>query len=108
MKPQLKFTQGVLALRVREIRRELFGESGGPLLADVLQVPARTWMNYEAGVTVPAPVILRLIDATGVSPRWLLTGQGPKYRTRDDGAEDRPGIARTKWLTTESETERSE
>jgi hypothetical protein len=31
-------------------------------------------------VTVPAEVILRFIDATFVEPRWLLSGQGDKYR----------------------------
>jgi hypothetical protein len=93
MKSQLNITQGVLAQRVREIRWELFGEHGGPLLAEVLHLPARTWLNYESGVAIPAPVILRLIDATGVSPRWLLTGQGPKYGTRDGGAADRRDIA---------------
>jgi hypothetical protein len=87
MKPELNITPGVLARRVREIRRELFGEDGGPRLADVLHLPARTWMNYEAGVAIPAPVILRLIDATGVSPQWLLSGRGPRYHGSERGAE---------------------
>jgi hypothetical protein len=39
----------------------------------------RTWTNYERGVTIPAEVILKLIDATGVSPGWLLTGRGDRY-----------------------------
>jgi hypothetical protein len=89
MRPQLNITQGVLANRVGEIRQELFGETGGPRMAELLHLPTRTWMNYEAGVTMPAPVILRLISATGVSPQWLLTGQGPKYDRKDDGAEER-------------------
>ncbi len=93
MKLQLNVTQGVLAQRVREIRRELFGENGAPLLADVLHLPVRTWVNYEAGVAIPAPVILRFIDVTGVNPRWLLSGQGPKYGTREGGADDHRGIA---------------
>jgi hypothetical protein len=93
MKLHLKVTEGVLARRVQEIRRDLFGENGTPLLADVLNLPVRTWANYEAGVTIPAPVLLRFIDVTGVSPRWLLTGQGPKYTARDVGADDHRGIA---------------
>ena len=80
MKPQVHISEGVLARRVREIRRELFGEHGGPLLAEMLRLPARTWINYEAGVGIPAPVVLRLIQVTGVSPCWLLSGQGPRYR----------------------------
>ena len=35
-----------LAERVREIRREFFGEDGVPLLAEALKLPPRTWMNY--------------------------------------------------------------
>ena len=51
-------------------------------LCTFLGIPARTWYNYEIGVTVPAEVILRFIDVTFVEPRWLLNGQGEKYRTR--------------------------
>src|SRR3954451_4033372 len=68
-----------LAGRVREIRRERFGEHGGPMLADALGLPFRTWMNYEVGVTIPAPVILRFIEVTGANPGWLLKGEGEKY-----------------------------
>jgi hypothetical protein len=92
MEPQLRIAQDVLARRVHEIRRELYGEDGGPRLADVLHLPVRTWENYEAAVTIPAPVILRFIEATGASPRWLLTGQGPKYLAGDGGPEDLGGI----------------
>ena len=80
-----------LAERVREIRREFFGEDGVPLLAEALKLPYRTWMNYEAGVTIPALVILRLIDVSGASPRWLLTGQGEKPTRKDPTAN--PGAA---------------
>ena len=60
----------------REIRVQRFGEGGGPLLAEILGLPERTWHNDESGVTIPALVILRFIEATGANPRWLLTGQG--------------------------------
>ena len=71
-----------LASRVREIREELFGEHGGPLLADALRLPYRTWANYEAGCTIPAQVILRFIEFTRTDPHWLLTGEGEKYLSR--------------------------
>jgi hypothetical protein len=74
-----------ISSRLREIRQELFGEHGGPELARRLNLPARTWYNYETGVTVPAEVLLSFIDQTGTNPVWLLTGQGPKYRR---GLED--------------------
>ncbi len=74
-----------LALRVREVRAECFGEVGGPLLAEALGLPERTWANYESGVTIPAPVILRFVEMTGASPRWLRTGEGDRYEGRRRG-----------------------
>jgi hypothetical protein len=71
--------------RLREVRQELFGDHGGPELARRLNLPARTWYNYETGVTVPAEVLLSFIDQTGTNPLWLLHGEGPKYRR---GLED--------------------
>lgn len=68
-----------LAGRVLEIRRELFGEDDGMLLAAALDLPARTWKTYEAGVPIPAPVILKFIEITGANPRWLLKGDGRRY-----------------------------
>jgi hypothetical protein len=65
-----------LAGRLREIREDLCGEYGAQFLADALDVRLETWLNYESGVTVPAHVVLKLIDIARVNPRWLLTGQG--------------------------------
>ena len=72
-----------LARRVREIRVALFGVHGGPLLAESLNLPYRTWHNYEAGCTIPAPTLLQFIELTGANPQWLLTGQGERFLTRD-------------------------
>jgi len=71
----------VLAGRVREIRREIYGESGAPMLAEDLALPARTWVNYESGVIIPATVILHFLEVTGANPGWLFTGVGDRYRT---------------------------
>jgi hypothetical protein len=68
-----------LAHRVREVRCELFGEMGQARLAQELRLPAATWRNYEAGVVIPAAVILRFIAVTGADPGWLLTGRGDRY-----------------------------
>jgi len=73
-----------LSRRLREIRQELFGDHGGPELARRLNLPARTWYNYETGVTVPAEVLLGFIEQTGANPMWLLTGEGSRYRHADD------------------------
>lgn len=68
-----------LAHRVRVLREEHYGAHGGPLLAQALRLPARRWIDYEAGQTIPAEVLLRFIALTDVRPSWLLTGEGPKY-----------------------------
>ena len=78
--PDQERMKNLLAERLKKVRVELFGEHGGPRLATFLGIPARTWYNYEIGVTVPAEVILRFIGATLVEPRWLLSGQGEQYR----------------------------
>jgi hypothetical protein len=71
--------QAGLAHRVREVREDFCGAQGAQFLADELGLPLGTWLNYERGVTIPAEVILLLIERTGISPPWLLTGRGPKY-----------------------------
>src|SRR4051794_13046369 len=72
--------KAALSRRLREVRQDLFGEHGGPELARRLNSPARTWYNYETGVTVPAEVLLAFIDQTGANPVWLLSGEGSKFR----------------------------
>ena len=69
-----------LAERLSSLRAELYGDRGGPELARQLGLPIRTWYNYESGVTVPAEVVLRIIELTSVEPLWLLHGQGSKFR----------------------------
>jgi hypothetical protein len=67
--------------RLEEVRVELFGDRGAPDLAGLLGIPTDTWYNFEMGVTIPAEVILRFIEVTSVEPKWLLSGQGEKYRS---------------------------
>src|SRR5205814_1841772 len=57
-------------------------ERGAAEFALRLGVPAQTWYNYERGVTVPAEVVLSVIEHTLVLPCWLLRGQGEKYESR--------------------------
>ena len=71
--------------RIREVRVEQFGEVGVERLAELLGIRPRTWLNYEAGVTMPATVLLRFLRVTGVVPDSL-TERG--VRTDADG--DRP------------------
>jgi hypothetical protein len=71
-----------LAQRVRQVRIDLYGENGGPLLAEALAIPFRTLHNYERGCTIPAQTMLRFIEVTGADPHWLLTGCGERFQDR--------------------------
>jgi len=68
-----------LAERVRQVRLELYGESGAPDLARRLGVSLRSWYNYESGVTIPAEILLHFIEETDASPAWLNSGEGARY-----------------------------
>lgn len=87
--PEVLRTKCELANRLKEIRIEQYGERGGPELARRLNLPIRTWYNYETGVTVPSEVLLRFIELTNVEPQWLLTGDGAKYRRSRPMTTDR-------------------
>src|SRR3954454_24000307 len=90
--PDLVRAKYSLAERLSGLRAELFGERGGPELARRIGIPVRTWYNYEAGVTVPAEVVLRGIQLTSLEPTWLLSGKGPKFRLdAPDDAGAAPG-----------------
>jgi hypothetical protein len=71
--------QGNIAARLRDVREDMYGEHGAQFMADALGIPLRTWMNYEAGVVMPAKIVLQVIDTIHVNPSWLLTGRGEKY-----------------------------
>jgi transcriptional regulator with XRE-family HTH domain len=73
-------SKAAIAGRLRLIRSEFFGEHAGPELAGRLGLPFRTWLNYENGVTIPGEVLLQFLEITGVEPRWLLRGAGPRCR----------------------------
>ena len=77
-----------LAERLGALRLELFGDRGGPEMARRLAIPVRTWYNYEGGVTVPAEVVLKIIELTSVEPTWLLHGKGPKFRPSGSARHD--------------------
>lgn len=71
-----------LAGRIRAIREEVFGAEGCALAAQAVDVPCRTWMNYEAGVVMPGTILLRFIAISGAEPKWLHTGEGPRFSRR--------------------------
>ena len=81
-----------LSERLRELRTEFFGERGGPDMARTLGILVRTWYNYESGVTVPAEIILQVVELTSVEPVWLLRGEGPKFRPNGSIAHPSNGL----------------
>jgi hypothetical protein len=81
--PDWQALKSDLAARIREIRVALYGENGGPMLAEALGIPFRTLHNYETGCTIPAHSILRFIELTRVHPHWLLTGLGSRFQDGD-------------------------
>lgn len=101
-----------LATRIRAIRIEQFGDDTKGL-AERLGVPAPTWENYEAGVIIPGLTLLRFIDVTNASPKWLLAGEGPMTQggvwrdTTQPLPSDQPKKANTKLKGTERRQFRS-
>lgn len=78
--PACSLLKSNLAERLKQVRTQLMGERGGPEMARQLGLPVRTWYNYESGITVPAEVVLRFVELTGVDPVWLLRGEGDAYK----------------------------
>ncbi len=74
-----------LASRIREVREQLYGAHGGPLLAEDLRIPFRSWVSYETGRAIPAMVMLRFIEVTEADPHWLLTGEGEPFQAHEPG-----------------------
>lgn len=69
-----------VAGRLRQVRMEMYGEHGAPMLATSLQLPFRTWLNYERGITIPGEILLQFIELTNTESTWLLRGVGERYR----------------------------
>jgi hypothetical protein len=85
-KTLMSSARDTLADRIREIRLDQFGEHGIPALSKAMEIPARTWENFEAGVQMPGSAMLRFIEVSGVDPHWLLTGEGDRYRAQSQGS----------------------
>jgi hypothetical protein len=89
---ELTLRNETLAHRIFAIRAELFGagRAGLEAMAAALSLPPRTWQNYEAGVTMPATVMVRFLVLTGATARWLMTGTGERYFQRRPQSSDLP------------------
>jgi hypothetical protein len=82
MAQELVRSKLAIAERLAALRLAIFGERGGPEMARRLNIPARTWYNYEKGITVPAEIILQIIKQTSVEAAWLLDGTGRMFADR--------------------------
>jgi hypothetical protein len=78
-----------VAKRVCEVRLDLYGQCGAPLLAEALGLPTASWLNFERGVNMPAHVLLAFLDLTGANPTWLLSGAGSRYAVRESALASR-------------------
>ncbi len=68
--------------RIREIR----ANSSLPAFAENLGVHKSTLSRYEKEESYPdAPFIMKLCNQFDTDPNWLLTGEGPKEETRNQG-----------------------
>jgi hypothetical protein len=73
------FDREAFISRLRQARIEKYGDGGIFPLAEALGIPPMTWSNYEMGVVIPESIILEFVSLTGVSPDWLLRGDGQQH-----------------------------
>jgi len=64
--------------RIAALRQEMEGVRGKAAFAKRLGLSASTYDNYENGRAVPADVLVRIAEVSGVDLRWLITGQSPE------------------------------
>src|SRR4051812_30493469 len=93
--PELVRVKIDLAERLVSLRRDFFGTRGGPAIARSLNVTSRTWYNYERGMTIPAEILLKLIETFAVEPSWLLHGEGPRFRGSQTELNENPTAGTT-------------
>ena len=82
---QKRVERAAIGERLKMLRRAIYGGRGSAQvagetdLAHRLGTQTRTLLNWEGGQAMPIETTLRLISITGVSPAWLLTGEGRMF-----------------------------
>jgi transcriptional regulator with XRE-family HTH domain len=72
--------------RLAEVRTRHFGPRGKSRFARELGIGSSTYDRYERDRMPPADLLLKAAETTGVSLRWLITGEGlPEDSSGDDG-----------------------
>jgi hypothetical protein len=62
---------------VWEVRLDRYGAHGGSMLA--VGFPGETCANFAAGVAMSGVILLRFLKLAEACPRWLPTGNPPRY-----------------------------
>jgi len=75
--PEKLLERNAIAERLRAVRVTRCGDRGMVHFARDLDVHAETWRNCERVGALTADMLVRVIRLTGVSPLWVLTGEGP-------------------------------
>jgi hypothetical protein len=76
------------------------------VLSRFLHLCDGTWFSYENAVTIPGDLLLELLVSSYVEPRWLLSGEGPKFWSTVGGAVCRPDVEGTdRWRARRAELE---
>ena len=71
--------------RVRKARQ--FLELNTSEIAAICGIDRKTWERYETGKNEPKPSALMVLISHGISPDWLLTGEGAMVRGKEVKAE---------------------
>jgi transcriptional regulator with XRE-family HTH domain len=70
--------------RLAEVRTRHFGPRGKSRFARELGIGSSTYDRYERDRMPPADLLLKAAETTGVSLRWLITGEGSSEDTSAD------------------------
>ena len=74
---------GDFADRLRAIREDAYGERGKSAFARAVGIPITSYENYEQGRLPTMDIVVKMMAATRVNPRWLFHGKGPQYLNKD-------------------------
>lgn len=80
-----------MGLRLCKARQKKFGTERGSAkkCADALEITPQTWNDYEAGKSeIGFGKVLFFAAFFGVSPCWLLTGEGEMEKKKERDADN--------------------
>ncbi|MDK1032164.1 MAG: LexA family transcriptional regulator [Planctomycetia bacterium] len=75
--------------RLRALREEVFGARGRATFARAMGISPSTYIYYEKGRVPPSNILVAASQATGARLEWLLTGEGPRFKSAEEMAAKR-------------------